>query len=260
MIVLCDGCDKGCHSFCMNPPVPSPPEGDWYCSACLTGNPQVFASREGPQMSMSAFSKAADEFYTRYTTEEGNAEVGGWGEGGYVYVWVPHNVPTHSNNTRNTHPSHPSQATLPDLEHEFWQLVTAGDVPVEVHSAFDLDTRTVGSGFTLPTARAGDTKTHPWNLNNLPRVKGYGVVCSTGCLCMGVCIWVCVCRCVCEGLFIGVVCIQGGVLKGLYARVHIHTPPPIHHNTPPLQYTTITTPHHHCTPPSGHSYDGWTSR
>ena len=72
------------------------------------------------------------------------------------------------------------QASLETLERQFWELVTAGDVPVEVHAALNLDTRQVGSGFTLPSARSGDTKAHPWNLHNLPAVTGCaGLLLST---------------------------------------------------------------------------------
>ena len=78
MIVLCDGCDRGCHCFCMNPPEPTPPDGDWFCSACLTGNPQVFASREGPLLSMTDFAKAAEDIADAYLVDEdGNVVWGG---------------------------------------------------------------------------------------------------------------------------------------------------------------------------------------
>lgn len=70
-----------------------------------------------------------------------------------------------------------AQASLDTLERQFWELVTAGDVPMEVHAALDLDTREVGSGFTLPGARSGDTKNHPWNLHNLPNVPGCVCLC-----------------------------------------------------------------------------------
>lgn len=35
-LMICDGCDRGFHSFCLN--LPTVPVGDWYCSACLQKN------------------------------------------------------------------------------------------------------------------------------------------------------------------------------------------------------------------------------
>ncbi|XP_043204988.1 bromodomain adjacent to zinc finger domain protein 1A-like [Amphibalanus amphitrite] len=33
-MLLCDGCDKGFHMFCLTPKMKSIPKGDWYCSSC----------------------------------------------------------------------------------------------------------------------------------------------------------------------------------------------------------------------------------
>ncbi|KAG5184694.1 hypothetical protein JKP88DRAFT_152574, partial [Tribonema minus] len=33
-VLLCDGCDGECHMACLNPPLLSVPEGEWYCSRC----------------------------------------------------------------------------------------------------------------------------------------------------------------------------------------------------------------------------------
>ena len=32
--MLCDGCDAAWHTFCLDPPLPQVPEGDWYCPTC----------------------------------------------------------------------------------------------------------------------------------------------------------------------------------------------------------------------------------
>eukprot|EP00667_Euglena_gracilis_P030634 EG_transcript_42679 len=34
-LLLCDGCDGPFHTFCLDPPLPDVPEGDWFCSSCL---------------------------------------------------------------------------------------------------------------------------------------------------------------------------------------------------------------------------------
>lgn len=33
--MLCDGCDEGCyHTYCLDPPLSSVPEGAWFCPCC----------------------------------------------------------------------------------------------------------------------------------------------------------------------------------------------------------------------------------
>ncbi|XP_025047161.1 bromodomain adjacent to zinc finger domain protein 2A [Alligator sinensis] len=34
-LLLCDGCDRGCHLYCHQPKMAAVPEGDWFCSICL---------------------------------------------------------------------------------------------------------------------------------------------------------------------------------------------------------------------------------
>lgn len=36
MLLLCDGCDKGYHTYCFKPKMESIPDGDWYCYECLS--------------------------------------------------------------------------------------------------------------------------------------------------------------------------------------------------------------------------------
>uniref|UniRef100_A0A3B3ZXT6 Bromodomain adjacent to zinc finger domain 2B n=1 Tax=Periophthalmus magnuspinnatus TaxID=409849 RepID=A0A3B3ZXT6_9GOBI len=36
LLLLCDGCDKGCHTYCHKPKITTIPEGDWYCPACIS--------------------------------------------------------------------------------------------------------------------------------------------------------------------------------------------------------------------------------
>ncbi|CAN0300560.1 unnamed protein product, partial [Discosporangium mesarthrocarpum] len=33
-ILLCDGCDKEFHTYCLDPPLKEVPEGQWYCVEC----------------------------------------------------------------------------------------------------------------------------------------------------------------------------------------------------------------------------------
>ncbi|XP_062861932.1 bromodomain adjacent to zinc finger domain protein 2B isoform X2 [Trichomycterus rosablanca] len=35
LLLLCDVCDKGCHTYCHKPQISTIPEGDWYCPSCI---------------------------------------------------------------------------------------------------------------------------------------------------------------------------------------------------------------------------------
>ena len=34
-LLLCDGCDDSFHTFCLIPPLPEVPKGDWRCPSCV---------------------------------------------------------------------------------------------------------------------------------------------------------------------------------------------------------------------------------
>uniref|UniRef100_A0A8C3G0X9 Bromodomain adjacent to zinc finger domain, 2A n=1 Tax=Cyclopterus lumpus TaxID=8103 RepID=A0A8C3G0X9_CYCLU len=34
-LLLCDGCDRGCHMYCLKPKITQVPEGDWFCPTCI---------------------------------------------------------------------------------------------------------------------------------------------------------------------------------------------------------------------------------
>ncbi|OCF41081.1 hypothetical protein I317_05092 [Kwoniella heveanensis CBS 569] len=40
-LMFCDSCDRGWHSYCLNPPLAKPPEGKWHCPKC---RPSEFSS------------------------------------------------------------------------------------------------------------------------------------------------------------------------------------------------------------------------
>ncbi|XP_054976570.1 bromodomain adjacent to zinc finger domain protein 2B isoform X10 [Sorex araneus] len=35
LLLLCDGCDKGCHTYCHRPKITTIPDGDWFCPTCI---------------------------------------------------------------------------------------------------------------------------------------------------------------------------------------------------------------------------------
>lgn len=36
LLLLCDGCDKGCHTYCQKPKITTVPDGDWFCPSCVS--------------------------------------------------------------------------------------------------------------------------------------------------------------------------------------------------------------------------------
>ncbi|XP_042587829.1 bromodomain adjacent to zinc finger domain protein 2B [Cyprinus carpio] len=36
LLLLCDGCDRGCHTYCHKPKISTIPDGDWFCPACIS--------------------------------------------------------------------------------------------------------------------------------------------------------------------------------------------------------------------------------
>uniref|UniRef100_A0A8C9RAJ9 [histone H3]-trimethyl-L-lysine(4) demethylase n=1 Tax=Scleropages formosus TaxID=113540 RepID=A0A8C9RAJ9_SCLFO len=142
-LLLCDGCDDSYHTFCLAPPLPDVPKGDWRCPKCLV---QVECSKPleafGFQQaygdySLRAFGEMADSFKSDY------------------FNMPVHMVPTEL------------------VEKEFWRLVSTIEEDVTVEYGADIASKEFGSGFPI---RNGRLKVSPkdeyylnsgWNLNNL---------------------------------------------------------------------------------------------
>ncbi|XP_074550608.1 bromodomain adjacent to zinc finger domain protein 2B-like isoform X2 [Halichoeres trimaculatus] len=43
LLLLCDGCDNGCHTYCHKPRITTVPDGNWYCPACVEKQSAVCA-------------------------------------------------------------------------------------------------------------------------------------------------------------------------------------------------------------------------
>ena len=65
-IILCDQCDRGCHLFCLNPPLEEVPEGHWVCPLCIEAEAEGGAFRQGEEYSMSEFEQIAGDFQKQY--------------------------------------------------------------------------------------------------------------------------------------------------------------------------------------------------
>ncbi|KAJ4441673.1 hypothetical protein ANN_11531 [Periplaneta americana] len=145
-LLLCDGCDDSYHTFCLIPPLPDIPRGDWKCPKCI-------AEEVCKPMEAFGFEQAQQE----YTLQQ-------FGEMADCFKSDYFNMPTHLVPTEV-------------VEREFWRLVSSMDEDVTVEYGADLHTMDHGSGF--PTKSTSNL--HPidkqyadseWNLNNLPVLEG----------------------------------------------------------------------------------------
>lgn len=138
-MLLCDGCDDSYHTFCLLPPLPEVPPGDWRCPVCLA------AAVSRPTEAF-GFEQASRE----YTLQQ-------FGEMADRFKSAHFNLPVHLV---------PPEA----VEREFWRLVSSLDEDVTVHYGADLHSMDHGSGF--PPRGDLDYGASPWNLNNLPVLPG----------------------------------------------------------------------------------------
>lgn len=68
-IILCDQCDRGCHLFCLNPPLDAVPQGHWVCPLCREAEAAGGAFKEGQEYSLPEFERVANEFKSRWFGE-----------------------------------------------------------------------------------------------------------------------------------------------------------------------------------------------
>ncbi|KAK9819859.1 hypothetical protein WJX72_003401 [[Myrmecia] bisecta] len=140
-IILCDKCDRGCHMFCLTPPLEDVPEGEWICPLCLAEEADAFAFKDGHEFTLEDFQKQAATFKRDMFGGEAAAR----------------------------------KVTDDELEAEFWRIVEEGEEPIEVWYGADLDTSIVGSGFPRKDVSDDPYAAAPWNLNNIPKLEGeYG--------------------------------------------------------------------------------------
>lgn len=143
VMLLCDRCNKGWHIYCLSPPLKQVPPGNWYCFECLNSDKDTFGFVPGKRFTVEAFRRLADRAKRRW-----------FGSGSTSRV---------------------------QMEKKFWEIVEGSAGDVEVMYGSDLDTSVYGSGFP----RANDQRPEsveanlwdeycgsPWNLNNLPKLKG----------------------------------------------------------------------------------------
>ncbi len=58
-ILLCDSCDRGFHLYCLTPPLPAVPEGDWLCPRCARAEAAGALFADGGEVGWAEFEETA---------------------------------------------------------------------------------------------------------------------------------------------------------------------------------------------------------
>ncbi|RLM95695.1 hypothetical protein BBO99_00002155 [Phytophthora kernoviae] len=77
-VILCDGCDAEFHIYCLNPPLPEIPEGDWWCPKCSASRTEA-ALTPTPATNGGAANSSAASGPSGSALEHGSATANGSG-------------------------------------------------------------------------------------------------------------------------------------------------------------------------------------
>ncbi|XP_028669207.1 lysine-specific demethylase 5C isoform X2 [Erpetoichthys calabaricus] len=142
-LLLCDSCDDNYHTFCLLPPLPETPKGDWRCPKCVAEECKKPAEAFGfeqatREYTLQSFGEMADAFKSDY------------------FNMPVHMVPTEL------------------VEKEFWRLVSSIEEDVTVEYGADIHSKEFGSGFPINdgkrvlTPEEEEYARSGWNLNVMP--------------------------------------------------------------------------------------------
>ncbi|KAI8816843.1 PLU-1-like protein-domain-containing protein [Fimicolochytrium jonesii] len=139
-MLLCDGCNRGYHLYCFDPPMAAIPQTDWFCPDCLRGSGHDYGFEEGELRSLYHFQQVANDFKKKHFQQRLGLD-----------------------------PEERVVVTEDDVEREFWRLVESPYDDVEVEYGADLHSTQHGSGFPVPEKQPNNPySTCGWNLNNMP--------------------------------------------------------------------------------------------
>uniref|UniRef100_A0A671YSL8 Bromodomain adjacent to zinc finger domain 2B n=1 Tax=Sparus aurata TaxID=8175 RepID=A0A671YSL8_SPAAU len=61
LLLLCDGCDKGCHTYCHKPKITTVPDGDWFCPTCVAKSRTAGGGKKSTEVKRNAKPSALGE-------------------------------------------------------------------------------------------------------------------------------------------------------------------------------------------------------
>ncbi|VDD84943.1 unnamed protein product [Enterobius vermicularis] len=153
-LLLCEECNAAQHTYCCNPPLTDVPETEWRCYQCIKARVKSIGENFG-------FHDAQQEYNLVTFAEFANS-------------WK-----------RDYFQKKILETTPEEVEREFWRKVADLNCDTSVKYGADLLASKVGSGFPILSGsqKAGQKRRksdanwkkyaeHPWNLNNMPILKG----------------------------------------------------------------------------------------
>ena len=171
-MLICDGCDRGYHSFCLNPRITSIPKTDWFCPPCLLGSGHDYGFEEGDTHSLSSFWNRSEAFRKHWwQTHRENIWNGLSGDEGSPHYESPDGdaVPRLPNGLVRPVPGTDLRPSEDDVEREFWRLVHSPHENVDIEYGADIHSTTHGSASpNIETHPYNPYSRDPWNLNSLP--------------------------------------------------------------------------------------------
>lgn len=120
-MLLCDGCDRGYHMHCLNPPLSNVPKADWYCVKCLTAAGEDYGFEDGDEYTLREFQKVCDKFKREWFANKNGQQ-------------------------QQLDPQQPP-ATEEECENEFWRLVENPHETCQVEYGADLHSTQHGRYF-----------------------------------------------------------------------------------------------------------------
>ncbi|KAG8886497.1 hypothetical protein FRB97_003008 [Tulasnella sp. 331] len=140
------------HTFCLDPPLPSIPKGQWFCHICLFDTGQDYGFDEGEEHSLHSFQQRDLAFRTAWF-ESHPPETKDWKD-------------------PRSYPLGDVTVSEDDVEKEFWRLVESPLETVEIEYGADVHSTTHGSASpSLETHPLDPYSKHGWNVNNMPIVE-----------------------------------------------------------------------------------------
>uniref|UniRef100_A0A671S2P2 Bromodomain adjacent to zinc finger domain protein 2B-like n=1 Tax=Sinocyclocheilus anshuiensis TaxID=1608454 RepID=A0A671S2P2_9TELE len=75
LLLLCDGCDRGCHTYCHKPRITTIPDGDWFCPACISqASSQSLKTKQALNRSSGGLKKPAEAKRHKKPSVAGDSE------------------------------------------------------------------------------------------------------------------------------------------------------------------------------------------
>ncbi|ORX95785.1 JmjC-domain-containing protein, partial [Basidiobolus meristosporus CBS 931.73] len=134
-MLLCDGCNRGFHIYCLRPPLKKIPKTDWFCPQCL-GEVEGFRL-SGDVASLYTFQKDADKFKAKWFEDK-----------------------------RNGRRKSLNRITRDEIEEEFWEVMENGYQDLKIENISNLPTAQYGGGFpTVEKNPSEEDVFFSWNPN-----------------------------------------------------------------------------------------------